>query len=59
MEWVLQVIDEIDDAIGAMRLGWLGIAAPIGALMSSVGAAFTIRGRAALILRGRGVRAQS
>jgi len=25
MEWVLQVVDEIDDAIGVVRHGWLGI----------------------------------
>jgi hypothetical protein len=25
MEWVLQVLDEIDDVIGVLRHGWLGI----------------------------------
>ncbi len=25
MEWVLQVLDEIDDAIGVLRHAWLGI----------------------------------
>jgi hypothetical protein len=44
MEWVLQVVDEIDDAIGAMRHGWVGFTAPIGMLVSSFGAALRIRG---------------
>ena len=30
MEWVLQVVDEIDDAIGALRLCFLGLAAEFG-----------------------------
>jgi hypothetical protein len=30
MEWMLQVVDEIDDAIGALRLCCLGLAAEIG-----------------------------
>jgi hypothetical protein len=30
MEWMLQVIDEIDDAVGALRLSYLGFAAEIG-----------------------------
>jgi hypothetical protein len=30
MEWVLQVIDEIDDAIGAVRLCSLGLTAELG-----------------------------
>jgi hypothetical protein len=30
MEWILQVVDEIDDAIGALRLFFLGLAAEIG-----------------------------
>ena len=25
MEWVLQVVDEIDDAIGVVRHGWLSV----------------------------------
>ena len=32
MEWILQVADEIDDAIGALRLWSLGLAAEIGLL---------------------------
>jgi hypothetical protein len=31
MEWVLQVVDEVDDAIGALRHTWLGINAEFGA----------------------------
>ena len=36
MEWVLQVVDEIDDAIGVMRHGWLGIHAQIGVLLAAM-----------------------
>ncbi len=32
MEWVLQIADEIDDAFGLLRHGWLGLVAEIGAL---------------------------
>jgi hypothetical protein len=39
MEWVLQVVDEIDDAIGVVRHSWLGIYAQIvgrsGAVLTS------------------------
>jgi hypothetical protein len=30
MEWMLQVMDEVDDAIGALRLCCAGLAAEIG-----------------------------
>ena len=30
MEWMLQVVDEIDDAVSALRLCSLGLAAEIG-----------------------------
>ena len=30
MEWMLQVLDEFDDAIGALRLCCVGLAAEIG-----------------------------
>ncbi|MGO9512027.1 MAG: hypothetical protein ACLP2F_00090 [Steroidobacteraceae bacterium] len=33
MEWVLQVVDEFDDAVGALRHGWLGLHAEIGAVL--------------------------
>jgi len=32
MEWMLQVVDEIDDAIGALRQCSLGLAAEFGLL---------------------------
>jgi hypothetical protein len=32
MEWILQVADDIDDAIGALRLSFLGLAAEVGLL---------------------------
>jgi hypothetical protein len=34
MEWMLQVVDEIDDAIGALRLFFLGLAAEIGLVVA-------------------------
>jgi hypothetical protein len=34
MEWMLQVVDEIDDAIGALRQCSLGLAAELGLLPS-------------------------
>jgi len=47
MEWVLQIADEVDDALGALRHGWLGLAAEIGALMlASVGIAADVAGHA-------------
>jgi len=30
MEWMLQVIDEVDDAIGAFKHRWLGLGSEIG-----------------------------
>ncbi|HTV96385.1 MAG TPA: hypothetical protein VME42_10275 [Steroidobacteraceae bacterium] len=33
MEWMLQVADELDDAFGMLRHGWLGLVAEIGALI--------------------------
>jgi hypothetical protein len=33
MEWVLQVVDEIDDAFGVFRHGCLGLATEIGAVL--------------------------
>ena len=32
MEWILQVADDIDDAIGALRLCSVGLAAEVGLL---------------------------
>jgi hypothetical protein len=34
MEWILQVVDEIDDAIGALRLFFLGLSAEIGLVVA-------------------------
>jgi hypothetical protein len=55
MEWVLQVVDEIDDAISAMRLYSLGLIAEIGLLLAgslgiaSVCAALAVDAESALI----------
>ena len=34
MEWMLQVVDEIDDAVGALRLCTVGVAAEIGLVLA-------------------------
>ncbi len=34
MEWVLQVVDEIDDAVAALRLCCVGMAAEIGLVLT-------------------------
>jgi hypothetical protein len=34
MEWMLQVVDEIDDAVGALRLCSLGLCAEIGLVVA-------------------------
>jgi hypothetical protein len=39
MEWVLQVADEIDDAIAMLRHGWLGAHVHIGKLAGGLAAA--------------------
>jgi len=39
MEWVLQVVDEIDDAIAIVRHRWLGAHVHIGALAGGLAAA--------------------
>lgn len=33
MEWVLQVVDEFDDAVGAIRHGCMGVKADVGLLL--------------------------
>jgi hypothetical protein len=38
MEWMLQVVDEIDDAVGAVRHRCLGFNAEIGAVLAAAGA---------------------
>jgi hypothetical protein len=55
MEWILQVADDIDDAIGALRLCSLGLAAEIGLLaagglgMLAIGAAIATGAEVTLI----------
>jgi hypothetical protein len=34
MEWMLQVVDEIDDLIGALRLCLVGMAAELGLMVA-------------------------
>jgi hypothetical protein len=38
MEWVLQVVDEVDDAVGALRLFALGWAEEIGLVVAGAAA---------------------
>ncbi|MGA2191080.1 MAG: hypothetical protein ABSH33_21390 [Steroidobacteraceae bacterium] len=54
MEWVLQVVDEIDDAIGVVRHGWLGIHAHLAVLVAAVLTAAASSGTAGTMLRARG-----
>jgi hypothetical protein len=55
MEWMLQVADEIDDAVGALRLCSLGLAAEIGLVVGgtlgigAIGAAIAAGAEAELI----------
>ncbi len=55
MEWMLQVVDEIDDAIGALRLWSMGLAAETGLAaaaclgMGAIGAA-VVRGADLLLI---------
>jgi hypothetical protein len=55
MEWMLQVVDEIDDAIGALRLWSVGLAAEMGLVvaaclgMCAIGAA-VVRGADLLLI---------
>jgi hypothetical protein len=56
MEWMLQVVDEIDDAVCAVRLWSLGAAAEIGLLvagalgMGAIGTAIATGAELTLIL---------
>jgi hypothetical protein len=36
MEWMLQVADEIDDALGVIRFGWLGVHARFSAFVRTL-----------------------
>jgi hypothetical protein len=45
MEWMLQVADEVDDALGLLRHGWLGVAAELGsAILAGGGIAAALAG---------------
>jgi hypothetical protein len=33
MEWMLQVADELDDAVGVLRFGWSGLLAEVDVLL--------------------------
>jgi hypothetical protein len=59
MEWVLQLVDEIDDAIGVLRHGWLGIRAQIGVLLAAMLAAAAATGIAGATLRTRSSRVRA
>lgn len=57
MEWVLQVIDEVDDAIGALQHGRLGLNAQVGvlvgiAVVGAVGGAALAVGQGAMVACG-------
>jgi hypothetical protein len=59
MEWVLQVVDEIDDAIGVLRHGSLGIRAQIGVLLAAMLTAAAATGTAGAALRTRSSRVRA
>jgi hypothetical protein len=40
MEWVLQVMDEIDDALGALRLCSLGLSTEIGLMAAWIATSY-------------------
>jgi hypothetical protein len=42
MEWMLQAVDEVDDAVGALRLFALGFNAEIGLVLASGAAASAV-----------------
>ena len=47
MEWVLQLVDELDDAFGMLRHSWLGLVAELGALLlAGVGVSAVVAGPA-------------
>ena len=58
MEWMLQVLDEFDDAIGALRLCCVGLAAEIGLAVAgglgigAIGAALAAGAEFSLICSG-------
>ncbi|MDB6084485.1 MAG: hypothetical protein JWN43_2366 [Gammaproteobacteria bacterium] len=58
MEWVLQLIDEIDDAVGAVRHGWLGFNAQISVLLGSIAGMAAAALGGTLKMRGTRLRAR-
>ena len=58
MEWILQLLDEFDDAIGALRLCCVGLAAEIGLAVAgglaigAIGAALAAGAEFSLICSG-------
>jgi hypothetical protein len=51
MEWMLQVVDEIDDAVAIVRQGWLGAHAHIGMLAGGLATATALAIAASFKLR--------
>jgi hypothetical protein len=49
MEWVLQIVDEVDDAVGALRLFTLGWSSEIGLVLAGSAAICAV---CAALLRG-------
>jgi hypothetical protein len=58
MEWVLQVVDEIDDAIAIVRHRWLGAQVHIGTLTGALAAAMASALAAGFRVRRSLLRAQ-
>jgi hypothetical protein len=45
MEWMLQVADEMDDVVGLLRHGWLGVAAGLNSrMLAGAGTAVALAG---------------
>ena len=52
MEWMLQVADEIDDVVGVLRHGLLGIRAQTSVLIAAMRAVTGGRKRAGVMIGG-------
>ena len=61
MEWMLQVADEIDDAVATLRLCWIGTAPEIGMVLAgsigglAIGAALMMGAEAQLMIAAASV----
>jgi hypothetical protein len=55
MEWMLQMVDEVDDAVATLRHGWLGLYTEIG-VFSAAGAAIAALARGCARAFGRPAR---